>query len=372
MNWQELWEELRSRYEYLPRLEVLVFEVVVVVGAFLTYRYLNARIERTAQHFVLLAIGVFLYEFFTSPMWQVTGLGFWAYVYRDVSWIYTLAWTSLILLVVYFVDRVLKPPAGWRRFALYLLIVTPFSLLLEAVGLWLGVRGYSPETLAAAGPLRIPLLDVPLAGLYYAPVFMGLVLTFYKHWLPVIEPGPAPVVHPWWVKRLGLLVVGVLLFEFAVEPMATNSRFPSWSYIYHDMTLIMTGFWVALVGLCFLIVDRFLHRADYRLRFAAILALATIIATPIEGWYLAEGYRTYGPSAIEAFSGIKTLIGGIPIEVVAAIPIYLSLAIAFVRYWDGNVDQSLSMTPRGRPASENLSIAAATPGQGAGAAMQRS
>jgi hypothetical protein len=36
----------------------------------------------------------------------------------------------------------------------------------------------------------------------------------------------------------------------------------------------------------------------------------------------------------------------LPIEVLAAIPLYLSLVISFVRYWDGSVDRSLGFRPR--------------------------
>ena len=89
-----------------------------------------------------------------------------------------------------------------------------------------------------------------------------------------------------------------------------------------------------------------MRTSDLRLRFAIALIVITIIATPIEGWFLANGYRVYGPSATADFIGLRSIIGNIPIEVMAAIPMYMSLVIAFVRYWDGTVDHSLGFRAR--------------------------
>jgi hypothetical protein len=81
----------------------------------------------------------------------------------------------------------------------------------------------------------------------------------------------------------------------------------------------------------------------------------TAIAAPIEAWFLHNGYRVYGPSATADFIGLRTAILDLPIEVLAAIPMYLALVITFVRYWDGSVDRSLGFRPlavkeRARPA----------------------
>ena len=350
MTWEQVQEHLRETYANWPTPEIVLFEVAVLVAAVLTYRFLNARVLRARQHFGLIAVGVFVLEFFTAPMWENRNLGVWAYVYSDVSWIFTLAWSTLILLIIYAVDVRIRPPQAWQRFALYLLILTPITLVLDGFVGALGIRAYSPEVLAAAGPGRIPVLNVPIAGLYYVPVFMTLLLSFYKHWLPVIEPGGAPAGRSSLIRQLLLTAAAVFLFEIVVEPMADNVGFPAWSYVFHDITIIMTGLWVVLVIVCTTAVDRVLRGMDYRLRFGAYLVLIALIATPIEGWFIQAGFRVYGPTATAEFLGIRTLIGNLPVEVVAAIPLYLSLVIAFVRCWDGTIDQALGF--RARPATD--------------------
>lgn len=346
MTWEQIQQRLTDRYSSWPTPEVALFELSILVVALLAYRYLSARALRVGRHFALIAVGVFVLEFFTGPMWRNQGLGWWAYVYNDVTWIFTIAWTTMILCTVYVVDNQLRTSPSWQRFVLYLVVLTPLVVLFEGLNKALGIRVYSPETLAAAGPATIPVLDVPAAGLYYIPVFMALILSFYKHWLPAVEPAGLPGRRPSPINRLLLTAVAVLMFEIIVEPMATNQNFPSWSYVFHDITIVMTGLWVVIVSLSTFVVDRLLPNVDFRLRFAAYLGLISLIATPIEGWFINAGYRVYGPSATADFIGIRTLVGDLPIEVVAAIPLYLALVISFVRYWDGSVAHGLGLQPR--------------------------
>jgi hypothetical protein len=361
MTWEQIQERLNERYASWPSPAVALFEVSIIVAVLLVYRYLNARVLRVRQHFALVAIGVFLLEFFTGPMWHTEGLGWWAFVYSDVTWIFTIAWSAMIVATVYGVDRVGQGAPIWQRFVAYLVVLTPMALLFEGLNKALEVRTYSPEVLEAAGPWRIPVLDVPAAGLYYIPVFMALILSFYKHWLPTIEPGGESRRRVSPLRRFLLIVMAVFMFEIIVEPMATNQNFPAWSYVYHDITIVMTGLWVVLVAVCTFVVDRLLPNADYRLRFGAYLGLIAIIATPIEGWFINAGYRVYGPSATADFIGVRTLIGDLPIEVVAAIPIYLALVISFVRYWDGSTAQRLGMVARPTPSPGFSALDAAGP-----------
>lgn len=346
ITWDQFLERLKERWADMPTPQILVFEVAVVVAAILTYRFLATRIRHALGHMALIAVGMFLVEFFTGPMWKNLHLGPWAYVYSDVSWILTIAWVVIISLAVYVVERVLRATVPWKRYVLFLAIITPVVVVCDGLVRWLGIRESSPETAAAAGPAMLPVINVPVAGLYYVPVVMTLVYSFYKHWLPAIEPGAATTRRLPFLNRLALTTIAVFLFEIAVEPMATNVNFPAWSYVFHDITVIMTGLWIAIVAGSTLLVDRFLPRTDARLKFAAYLVLITLIYAPIEAWFLHNGYRVYGPSATADFIGLRTVILDLPIEVLAAIPIYLSLVICFVRYWDGSVDRTLGFRPR--------------------------
>lgn len=345
ITWDQLLDRVRERWADMPTPEILLFEVAVIVAAILTYRFLAARIQHVRAHLALIAIGMFLIEFFTGPMWKNLHLGFWAYVYNDVSWILTVAWTVIISLSIYVVERVIQAKEPWKRYVLFLVIMTPVIIVCDGLVRALGIRESSPETAAAAGPDMFPIINVPLAGLYYVPVVMTLVYSFYKHWLPLFEPGAASTGRLPFLNRLVLTIIAVFLFEIVVEPMATNQNFPAWSYVFHDITVIMTGLWVAIVVVATLAVDRFLRTRDEGLRFAAYLIVITLIAAPLEAWFVQNGYRVYGPSATADFIGLRTVILDLPIEVVAAIPMYLSLVVAFVRYWDGSVDRSLGFRP---------------------------
>jgi hypothetical protein len=361
VTWEQFLDHVQHNYSNWPTPAIVAFEVAIIVAAGVTYRFFNARMLRVRQHFILVASSVFAMEFFTAPMWFNLNLGVWGYVYSDVSWVLTLAWTTMILWTVYGVDEVGRHLASAQRFALYVLLLTPQALLFEAVATALGIRAYSPETLAAAGPGRIPILNLPTAGLYYIPVFMTLVLSLYKYWLPAFEPGRAPGPAGSLLRRLALTIVGVFLFEIMVEPMATNLNFPTWSYVFHDITIVMTGFWVLLVTLATYVIDRLIPNVDFRLRFAAYLALLTAVAVPIEGWFIQSGYRVYGPTATSEFLGFRTLIGDIPLEVVAAIPLYLALVISFVRYWDGGAAQGLGLRERATATPAYPAIEGAAP-----------
>jgi hypothetical protein len=346
ITWDEFVERLQDRFADWPTPEIVLFEIAVIVAGIVTWRFLSVRVERAWRHLVLIAVGMFLIEFFTGPMWITEHLGFWAYVYSDVSWILTIGWVILISLSIYLVEHVLHVTGALRRYLLFLVFMTPAALLYESLGKAIGVRSYAPETIAAAGPETIPVLDVPAAGLYYVPVVMTLVWSFYKHWLPSVEPGATAPGRLPILTRLVLTAVAVLMFEIVVEPMATNQGFPDWSYLYHDITVVMTGLWVVIVTVVMIVVDLLMPKADWRLRFAAYLVLITLIAAPLEAWFLNNGYRIYGPSATADFIGLRTVVLDLPIEVFAAIPMYLGLVVSFVRYWDGSTDRTLGFTAR--------------------------
>ncbi len=66
----------------------------------------------------------------------------------------------------------------------------------------------------------------------------------------------------------------------------------------------------------------------------AYLAVVGVIVLPIEAWFINNGFRLYGPSAVANFSGFNTAITNVPVEVAFAIPLYLALVIAFTKYWE--------------------------------------
>lgn len=312
---------------------IITFEVFIIIGTAVALWLLSKLTDKVWQRYLIVALGVFIFEFFTSPMWNNYKLGQWAYVYQDVSWILTLGWSTLILLVVTLVDKYFAARREWQRFILYLIGLTVIVLFTEAIVVNLGIRSYAPEVRAVLwGPT---IFNVPIEVFYYVPVFMALVISFYKYWTLVLDDVPiVPAKKRHWLGSLALAVGGVFLFELMIEPMVVNANLPAWSYIYHDISFLMTGLWVILIWLATYLVDRWLIHFNLVKRFLCYLGFIGIIILPIEAWFINHGYRIYGPSATANFTGFTTIITHIPIEVAFAIPLYLALVIAFIRYWE--------------------------------------
>ena len=296
--------------------------------------------DRVPLRFGVMALGVLIFQLFTAPMWNNDHLGPWAYLYRDVSWVLTLLWSTLFLVLLEGIDRLLPRWRAWKRFTLALLLITLVALPIELLLVRLGVRSYAPEVLEAVGPWR--LAGVPLEFLYYVPVFAALVLGFYRYWSLVIDDAlliPQLRIH-WW-RGLALTALAVLLFELMVEPMVENRGFPAWSLLHRDVSLLMSGLWVLVIALTAALVVRIGPCLPIALRFLLALSIATAIALPVEYGLVATGVRVYGPSATANFSGVTLPLLGAPVEIAFAIPCYLALVIAFIRYWDLVLDNYL-------------------------------
>ena len=123
--------------------------------------------------------------------------------------------------------------------------------------------------------------------------------------------------------------------------MVKNQNFPEWSYVYHDISFLMTGTWVLLIAIAGVVLDRYLIGLSIPLRFTAALLLITALALPIESWLIVNDYRVYGESAVMNFTGHTTPITGVAVEVAFAIPCFLALIIGFIRYWEIVLDNRL-------------------------------
>jgi len=312
---------------------IIAFEIFIVLGWIASIFVLAKFNDKIWQRYAIMAVGVFIFEFFTSPMWNNHNMGQWAYVYQDVSWVLTIGWSALILSTVIFVDHFLTRLKAWQRFLLYLAILTGLVFIFEAIVVTLGLRTYAPEVQEVLVGLSI--FNVPVEGLYYIPVFMALVISFYKYWSLVLDDALiAPVKKKKWLASLLLSLLGVFLFELMIEPMVVNANLPTWSYLYRDVSILMTGLWVVVIWLSIYLVDRLLIQFNLVWRFVIYLGLIGLLVLPIESWFINNGYRLYGPSATANFTGFETVITNVPVEVAFAIPLYLSLVIAFVRYWE--------------------------------------
>ncbi len=318
-----------------PTIGAIIFEIFIVLGTIICLYLISRFTKNFLKKYLLVACGIFIFEFFTGPMWINSHLGPWAYVYSDVSWVLTIGWATMILTTIVVVDKIFSRSKEWQRFICYILTLTVEVLIFESIVLKLGIRTYAPETLEVINNWYLPILAVPVKALYYIPTFIALVVGFFKYWNFELEKEPlVPVKNGKWLRNLFISIISVVFFELMIDPMVINAKMPSWSYFYRDLSFVMTGIWIIIIWLAVNLVDKFFIQLDTGKKFILYIFSASIIMTPLEAFFIQNGYRIYGPSSVANFSGVKTLFLNLPIEVVFAIPLYLALIISFIRYWE--------------------------------------
>lgn len=324
---------LAHSFDKTPTGPIMAFEAVILAAAALTLWWHARHVKKGALRFLIAACGLFLHQFFTGPMWQNYHLGWWAYVFQQVSWISTLAWASMIMWTITLTDRYFETWPDWKRFPVYLAALAPAALVYEAILLKLGVSGYSPEVRQALSGWT--LLGTPAETFVYVPVFMALVVSFTKYWsFHVLGKPVIPLPRRPWLRSFATTLAAVLLFEVTVEPMVQNVGFPAWSYVFHDITLVLTGAWIVLVWAAINAVDKFFIHFDLKRKFLAYLGIVFLAVLPAEAWLMATGHRVYGPTTVAAFTGLRIPWTMVPMEVAFGIPLYFALIISFVKYWE--------------------------------------
>lgn len=328
-------------FDKAPTPIILGFELIVLIVTVVGFNILSKLQTQVWLRFLLASIGVLIFELFTSPMWHNYRLGVWAYIYHDVSWILTLGWTILILSTVTIIDRLFPSWREWKRFPLYLILLTVIAFPIEIFLVAVGIRSYAKETLAALSGIQI--LGVPIEALYYIPVFLSLVICFYKYWsFILIDDKPlVPLKNRKWIRSFFLAFLAIFLFEIMVEPMVDSSKFPRWSFIFHDISFLMIGIWILIVGVAAVIVGRFFIDYPTPVRFLIAVGVTSALAVPIEAWLIHHQLRIYGENVIDQYTGYQISLLDLPIEVAFGVPFYMALIIAFIRYWESVIDNRL-------------------------------
>jgi len=135
-------------------------------------------------------------------------------------------------------------------------------------------------------------------------------------------------------KNFIITTIGVILFEIMIQPMVLNTRWSSWTYYYHDLSIIVTFGWVVIVSGSIYIIDAvFAHMSDFK-RFWLYLCTIDAITLPVEIFLVQSGVRTYSQSLIQSSLGVYIPYTNLPLEVGFAIPLFFALVIGFVKYWE--------------------------------------
>lgn len=158
------------------------FEVGVILLTLLTLFILNKSNSHTMRRFGLAVIGVFLFEYFTHPLWINQNLQSWAYLYLDVSWVITLCWVNLIMISMAIVEYMLPKLSELKKFVSLLGLITIGGLYLEWFFLRLDIRKYPAAIQEYIDATYRIAGVVPIIEILYIPTFMGLVIGFIKYW----------------------------------------------------------------------------------------------------------------------------------------------------------------------------------------------
>lgn len=315
----------------------IILEIAIILSTVIFYFILRKYHKDILKRYLIMMVSVALFELFTAPMWTNAHLGAYAYIYKNVSWILNLGWSTLILSTILITDLVFKKFSSWKKFFVYVLVLTPIIFLFEIFIVNSGIRSYAPEIWGAVSGIKI--LNIPVEGFYYIFVFVALAISFYKYWsfnlekLPIIPNKKTP-----WIRKFILAFIGIFMFELLIDPLVTNAKLPAWSYIYRDISFLMSGLWILIIWLSVALVDKyFIHFNLYR-KFIMYVSIASLITFPLEAWFMQNGFRVYGPSTTANFSGFTSIILHMPIEVAFAIPMYFALIVAFVKFWEINLD----------------------------------
>lgn len=160
----------------------MIFEISVIIISILALVFLMNKDKNYWKRFVIIFIGVLLFEYFTQALWHNVGLESWTYIYLDVNWVLTLVWTFIIICSMAFVDYKLSNKNEGKRFVWALVLITSLSVVAELLFLSTGIREY-PEAIRSLLEMSPKVFgSLPLRMLIYIPSFMALVLAFTRYW----------------------------------------------------------------------------------------------------------------------------------------------------------------------------------------------
>jgi len=321
-------------FDKTPTAGTIWYQIFIFIATIVILLISSRFKKNILKHYFVMVIGAFIFEFFTAPMWLNSHLGNWAYIYHGVSWVLTLGLASMTLASVILIDNVLPKLKEAYKYILSVLLLWPVIIIVEKFVVSLGIRGYTPETIKAFDSTLVPAIGMSWLAILYLPLLFSLIIAFYKYFAFSLDKKPLiPMNKGKLVRNIIISLIGVLLFELLVGAMVDNVNFPAWSYLWRDITIILSGGWVLVIAIVTWLVDKYFINKSLYERFVLYLAFATVLIAPFEAWLIHSGRRVYLPSAVGNFSGFVVPGLSIPVEVIFAIPLYLALVVAFIRYW---------------------------------------
>ena len=160
----------------------MIFEILVILVTVILLLYLQSKNKNSWKVFLIAAIGVLLFEYFTQALWFNQNLESWSYLYLDVSWIMTLLWTNVILFSIFIIESLKPKVSEVNKFFMNIGVITVFVLIIEWSLIRLNIRGYPQVIVELYESLPRLFGIVPLKELIYVFAFMSLVVAFTRYW----------------------------------------------------------------------------------------------------------------------------------------------------------------------------------------------
>jgi hypothetical protein len=330
----------------------LGYQVLAVVATVVVLYLVSKKKKRVWAYYALMYLGCFLFEFLISPMSHYEHLGQFSYLYRGISWVMIMGWTTIIFtgvnLVDYVFPRLFKINfKEWQKYLITVIGLGVFLLLLEqlTVGV-LSVRAFSPETVRAFGDHIFAGSSLSWLNLGWTIVLVALMTSFYKFLSFCLEKRVfIPMKNTHLLRNFIIAFVGIFMFELMIESMVDNSGFPAWSYIFADVSLITILSWTAIIALSNWLVYKFLVHRSELFRYLTTVSLAAVLLVPLEVFWMLNGNRVYSESTVANTSGLLVPGTNWPIELLIAPLLYWAIVVAFIKYWAIIIDNKVELTP---------------------------
>src|SRR3989344_1300618 len=167
---------------FLSKRGDMIFEILVLLVTLILLLYLQSKNKNSWKVFLITAIGVLLFEYFTQALWFNQNLENWAYLYLDISWVLTLLWTNVILFSIFTIENLNPRVSEIKKFFMSIGIITIFVVVIEWILIRTNIRGYPQVILDLYESLPRLFGIVPLKELIYVIAFMSLVVAFTRYW----------------------------------------------------------------------------------------------------------------------------------------------------------------------------------------------
>jgi len=133
-------------------------------------------------------------------------------------------------------------------------------------------------------------------------------------------------------RKLIILLISVILFETMTEPLWSNTGLDSWTYLFRDVSWIISLGWVCIIMISIMIVDYFLRKTSEVRKFFAYLALIVGATTIIESILVTSKIRSYAPELLARTTGINIPVLNLPIEALLVLTIIGAFVISTYKY----------------------------------------